>query len=47
MMPAVPGIVSSTIAATVPGPSSSTVRRRWRSARSHSSSSVVASNSER
>ena len=42
MIPAVPGIASSTIAAMVDGPSSATTCSRCSSARSHSSASVVA-----
>ncbi len=47
MIPAVPGIDSSTIAAIEAGPSSCTRRSRWAKERSHSSCSVVALNSER
>ena len=47
MMPAVPGIVSRMIAAIVSAPSITIVRSRCSSARSHSSCSVVAWNSER
>ena len=46
-MPFVPGTDSSTIAATRSGPSPATTARRWASARSHSSASVVAWNAER
>lgn len=42
MIPAVPGIVSSTIAAIVPGPSKAIVVSRCSSARAHSCSSVSA-----
>ena len=46
-MPAVPGIVSSRIAAIVAGPSAWIDPFRWCSARSDSSSGVFAQNSER
>ena len=46
-MPAVPGIVSSRIAAIVAGPSAWMTRSRWCSARADSSSGVRAQNSER
>ena len=47
MIPAVPGIDSSTIAAIVAGPSSWIVCSRCSSARSHSSCSVLAWNADR
>ncbi len=47
MMPAVPGIDSSMIAAIVRGPSSAMTCSRCSSARSHSSTSVVAWNALR
>nr|KEP24399.1 hypothetical protein DA06_15235 [Georgenia sp. SUBG003] len=42
-----PTTVSIRMAATEPGPSAWTTRSRWWSARSHSSVSVVAQNSDR
>ena len=47
MMPAVPGMDSRMIAAIVAGPSNWMVRSRWCSARSVSSASVAAWNSDR